>query len=122
MSATMDRSGEAARQFERFQSPNIPLALIVKHSDLCGLSELTMGLVLRACERLSPDTPRWLLIVQDEPFLSQDVAAYFGVRHETPQVIVLRQGQVAETRSHRNITEEWLAHILSPCRVETSHP
>jgi bacillithiol system protein YtxJ len=41
--------------------------------------------------------------------VSDQVAARFGIRHETPQAILLREGRVVWSASHFRITAETLA-------------
>lgn len=47
-----------------------------------------------------------LIDVERHHALSQEVAARLGVRHESPQVIVVRDGQAVYAASHRHISPE----------------
>ena len=51
-----------------------------------------------------PDVHAYLVDVRAERPLSQDIAARTGVRHESPQVIILRRGAVVWSASHEDIT------------------
>lgn len=84
-----------------------PLAVIYKHSPTCGLSVMAAGEV-RAFLAAHPGTPIYVVDVLEERPLSAEIARRLEVRHESPQVIVLREGAVVWHASHRAVTEEAL--------------
>jgi bacillithiol system protein YtxJ len=51
-----------------------------------------------------PDVKAYLVDVRAERPLSQQIAARTGVRHESPQVIILRHGAAVWSASHDEIT------------------
>jgi bacillithiol system protein YtxJ len=53
-----------------------------------------------------------LVDVQRFHGLGREVAARTGVRHESPQVVVLRDGAAAWDADHRDITAEALAEAV----------
>jgi monothiol bacilliredoxin len=53
-----------------------------------------------------------LIEIQNARGLSNQVASRFGVAHESPQVIVLRKGQVVWNASHFKITAEAVAKAV----------
>jgi bacillithiol system protein YtxJ len=53
-----------------------------------------------------------LIEIQNARGLSSAVEARFGVAHESPQVIVLRKGQVVWNASHFKITAEAVARAV----------
>jgi bacillithiol system protein YtxJ len=53
-----------------------------------------------------------LIEIQNARGLSSAVASRFGVTHESPQVIVLRKGQVFWNASHFKITAEAVARAV----------
>jgi hypothetical protein len=70
------------------------LAVVFKHSTAC------------------PVAPVYLVpVIKERPF-SQRIAAETGVRHESPQVIVLRKGAVVATASHGDITADELGEMV----------
>ncbi|MCA1567815.1 MAG: bacillithiol system redox-active protein YtxJ [Acidobacteria bacterium] len=85
------------------RSHDAPVVLF-KHSTTCPISarahhqmeKLSAG----AAGRIS------LLIVQRAGELSRRVAEQTGVRHESPQAIILRNGQAVWSASHFDITAE----------------
>jgi bacillithiol system protein YtxJ len=50
--------------------------------------------------------PVAILVVQDDRDLSRDVATRTGVRHETPQALVLRNGRAVWAASHFDISAD----------------
>src|SRR5690349_21493012 len=84
--------------------------LIFKHSNACPISSRAHAEVRRFVE--GDPNPRYgfgMIVVQESRPLSNAVEARFGVRHETPQVIVLRRGKPVWTASHWNVTRDALA-------------
>lgn len=84
-----------------------PVAVLYKHSPLCGLSATAAGEV-RSFVEGSPGTPVYLLDVIRERGLAREVERRLGIRHESPQAIVLREGDPVWDASHRGVTAEAL--------------
>jgi bacillithiol system protein YtxJ len=86
--------------------------LLFKHSRTCGISceaydELHAHLVqspLRAAYKI--------ITVQSHRHVSDEVAVRLGVRHESPQAILLRDGKPVWKASHFRITARALAQAL----------
>jgi bacillithiol system protein YtxJ len=64
--------------------------------------------------KLAADMPDQisLVVVQSARELSRRVAEQTGVRHESPQAIILRNGQAVWTASHFDITAEAVAQAV----------
>lgn len=78
--------------------------VIFKHSTQCGISS-------RARQRLaalteSGDPPVYEVVVQQARALSDEIGRRFGLRHETPQVIVLHEGRPVFDASHSRVRAE----------------
>ena len=83
------------------------LVMIFKHSTSCPVSWAAHSQVSRFLQD-SPEAPvRMVSVIKERP-LSQQIAAATGVRHESPQLIVLRRGEVLATASHGEINRERL--------------
>ena len=76
--------------------------LLFKHSTTCPISTHAF----REMSRLDAGAAREvaLVVVQTARPLSNEIAARTGVRHESPQTILLRRGQPVWTASHFDIT------------------
>ncbi|NJW51436.1 bacillithiol system redox-active protein YtxJ [Salinimicrobium oceani] len=78
--------------------------VIFKHSTRCGISKM----VLNNFER-EYDLPKdkevklYFLDLLANRELSNEVASRFGVRHESPQMIIIRDGKVVHHASHHSI-------------------
>lgn len=87
------------------------LVVIFKHSNSCPVSWAAHAQVTKFA-RDNPNTPVYMIPVIKERALSQKLATLTGVIHESPQVIVLRDGKVAASASHGEITVESLSEML----------
>ena len=84
-----------------------PVAILYKHSPLCGLSAIAASQV-REFVDASPSTPVYMIDVIRERALAREVERRLGIRHESPQAIVLRKGAPVWDASHRGVTAEAL--------------
>lgn len=87
-------------------------AILFKHSRTCPVSFAAQVEVQRFAAR-HPEFPVHTLVVQASRELSREVAEWTGVRHESPQVIVLRRGAVVAADSHEGVTEEFLSSAVA---------
>ena len=80
--------------------------VIFKHSLTCAISS-------GAYEQMAEFEGEVALVeVQRSRDLSREIAQRLGVAHESPQVIVLRNGQVVWKASHFNITADAVAEAV----------
>jgi bacillithiol system protein YtxJ len=78
-------------------SKNKPV-IVFKHSNACPISSRAY----REMEKV--DAQVNILEVQSAREISRELANVTGVRHETPQVIVLRDGKAVWNASHFDVT------------------
>ena len=92
-----------------------PAALLFKHSDRCPISGEAYEEV-EAFARRHPGLPVWIVDVIDRRNLSLAAADRFGVRHQSPQAILLVDGRAAWDASHFQVRaavlEERIARVL----------
>ncbi len=94
--------------------------LLFKHSYTCGTSAFALD-ELRAFIAEAPRDVHYAMVaVQTHRALSSSVAATLGIRHETPQVLLLRNGQVAWHASHYRVTAEALTRALASLSPATA--
>jgi bacillithiol system protein YtxJ len=82
-------------------------AILFKHSTTCPISAGAYEEFMRYVkgENVKP----WaLVIVQEARPVSNEIAERFGVKHESPQVLYVKDGNVVWHASHWNITEKEL--------------
>lgn len=87
-------------------------SIIFKHSECCDLSADAADEVVDTIRTTDVDLPVWMVTVQESPELSREIAEHFGIRHATPQIIVLKDGQPIAVRTHGAITSEWLRAVI----------
>jgi bacillithiol system protein YtxJ len=80
-----------------------PLALVYKHSPICGVSASARQEVTRFAEA-NPGVPVYGVDVLNERGLSRGLAEALGVRHASPQAILLRGGSPVWVASHLGVT------------------
>lgn len=88
-----------------------PWALVFKHSTRCPVSASAHREVAQF-RRRHPEAPVYVVHVVEQRPLSSGVAARTGVRHESPQAIVLSGGKVLWTDSHEGVSAEALEALL----------
>ncbi len=77
--------------------------IIFKFSETCGssarLSKNIENLVLEG----KINSPIYKIVVQKHSVLSQKIADWFSIKHESPQIILLKNKKVLYTGHHSNI-------------------
>ena len=86
-----------------------PRAVLFKHSTRCPVSAYVIGEVMDFAET-HPEWPLYVLKVIEQRPLSNEATERLGVRHESPQAFVLREGCLRWHGSHNEVTAEALEH------------
>jgi bacillithiol system protein YtxJ len=84
---------------------------LFKHSTSCPISASRWQLFQRFADREPRAAYHRVLVIQDRA-MSTHVAQETGIRHQSPQVILLHRGKPVWNASHYSITEEELAAAL----------
>ncbi len=80
--------------------------VIFKHSSSCGFSAIAK----RRFEMNFPQgVPIYLLVVQQQRDLSNQVAEEFNIRHESPQLLLIENGVCTYSESHMAISAKELS-------------
>jgi len=88
--------------------------LLFKHSRYCGVScEALDELQTHIDAQTAPTVAYKMVTVQTHRRVSDVVAQRLGIRHETPQAILLRNGKAVWNASHFRITARQLDQIVS---------
>jgi bacillithiol system protein YtxJ len=88
--------------------------LLFKHSRTCGISCEALEELHAHVESASTDAAYKVITVQSHRRLADEVTMRFGIRHETPQAILLRDGQPVWSASHFRVTARQLDAALAP--------
>jgi bacillithiol system protein YtxJ len=81
------------------ESQQRPL-LLFKHSYTCGISAEALDELVEHLNHESVDARYAMVTVQTHRELSNEVAARLGVRHQTPQAILVKDGRAIWSASH----------------------
>ena len=87
--------------------------LLFKHSRTCGISHEALDELRVHLERSGAQATYKLITVQSHRHVSDEAAERLGVRHETPQAILLRDGRPVWKASHFRITADELERALT---------
>ena len=104
---------ETEEEFEKLKMRSAERPQIIfKNSTACGIS----GMVLRSFESqyssARKEADLHLLHIQYNRELSNLVSRSLGIRHESPQLLILRGGEVVAHASHSGITNIDLEEYL----------
>lgn len=86
--------------------------LLFKHSRYCGVSCEALDELQAHIDASSGGVSYRMITVQTHRPVSDAVAQRLGLRHETPQAILLRDGKVIWNASHFRITATQLDQAL----------
>lgn len=100
----IDTDDKLAEAFARAESGTF---VFFKHSVTCPISSGVYAEV----DRFDGDVG--LVIVQSSRAQSNEIAARTGVRHETPQALVIRNGEVVYHASHYDVTADDLRNAVA---------
>jgi len=91
-------------QLESFleQSKQNPIA-IFKHSTRCSLSSMVKSRLERSWEFTDEEIEIYYLDLLSYRDISNEIARYFSVEHQSPQLILLSDGEVVYHASHSEI-------------------
>ena len=81
------------------QSAEQPV-IVFKHDTSCPISKAAYGQMQHMTQNVM------VVDVAQSKELSADIAARTGIKHESPQVIVVRNGKAVWSASHYDITQE----------------
>lgn len=105
--ATLEHVDELHRLIEESQTRPV---LLFKHSYTCGISmealeELVAHMNDRGPDRVAHAAPQYAMVtVQTHRAVSNAIAQQLGVRHETPQALLIKDGRVVWSASHFRVT------------------
>jgi thioredoxin 1 len=88
--------------------------LIFKHSRTCGTSAQALDeLLVHLNDGQSGDVRFAIVTVQTHRQVSDALAARLGIRHQTPQVLLIKEGTVRWHASHFRVTADAIAEAVS---------
>lgn len=86
---------------------------IFKHSSRCSISSIAkLRLEDHWDNSLSEDSGVYLIDVINHRDISNEVASYFQVHHESPQILLIENGECTHDASHFDITVEEIREVI----------
>jgi bacillithiol system protein YtxJ len=93
--------------------------LIFKHSDSCGTSFEALDELVEHLNESTLDVRYAMVTVQDSRDVSAAIASRLGVRHETPQALLVRDSRVLWAVSHFRVTAAAVEAALKGQTIES---
>lgn len=85
--------------------------IVYKHSPTCSLCSWSIHVLGKMAEQ--DGVTLELVDVLSRRSLSQSIEAHFGVRHESPQVLIIEDGAVVWHASHRGVAPDRVRSALA---------
>lgn len=111
LSKSNDSPAEEPSSFDFDAVRAAEIAVLFKHSRTCPVSWAASKEVQRFRANY-PSVPVYTVTVQQQRQISNQIEDWTGIRHESPQIIVLRRGVVAYSASHEDVTSENLSSAM----------
>ena len=88
--------------------------LLFKHSTTCPISAAAYRRVTDYLEEAGEDAPPCYLVkvIESRP-VSNAIAEYLGVRHQSPQTILVHRGEACWDASHGTVTGDAIRRVLA---------
>lgn len=88
-------------------------SLIFKHSTRCSISMMAKRRFELDWDKLPSDMPLYFLDLIKHRELSNQVAQSFHVHHESPQMLLIKDGECILDQSHGGISVDETLEVLS---------
>jgi bacillithiol system protein YtxJ len=87
--------------------------VIFKHSTRCSVSSVALNRLERFWNQTDDSIPTYFLDLIKFRNLSDRIADKYGVRHESPQILVIKNGKCVYNASHANISAPDILEAIS---------
>jgi bacillithiol system protein YtxJ len=87
-------------------------SIIFKHSTRCSISMMAKRSVEQNWDELPEDTVIYFLDLISHRDVSQQVAELFQVHHESPQLLLIKDGECILNQSHSDISVDEVNEVL----------
>lgn len=86
--------------------------ILFKHSNTCSISANAKQQVDRFAMQEASDIEIYMVVVQTSRPVSNEIAERLGVKHESPQILLVKDGRSYWDCSHNMITQENITQAL----------
>ncbi|WP_276089741.1 bacillithiol system redox-active protein YtxJ [Pedobacter sp. JY14-1] len=87
-------------------------SLIFKHSTRCSVSAMAKRRFELDWDSIPSDTPLYFLDLITYRNISNQIAETFQVHHESPQILLIKDGECVLDASHSDISAEEIAETI----------
>lgn len=92
-------------KLDEFQQSKDTTVLIFKHSTRCGISRSVLSRFEKKHQNNTTRIEFYYLDLLNFRSISKEIAERFNVQHQSPQLLVLKEGEVTFHASHYDILE-----------------
>ena len=93
-------------------NPDVKGVLILKHSTRCSISANALGRLERTWKFSEKEVPTYFLDLLSYRNVSSAIEQHYGVPHESPQVLIIKNGKCIYATSHSDISVPNIEEIL----------
>ncbi|MFY0644026.1 MAG: bacillithiol system redox-active protein YtxJ [Bacteroidia bacterium] len=87
--------------------------VLFKHSYRCSISSVALNRLQNLCDDLNKGQKAILLDVIAQRDLSNNIASKFQIKHESPQLIIVKNGKAVYHASHFDINRDAAVELAS---------
>ena len=97
---------ESIEQLEEIESFSIDnTVLVFKHSTRCGVSSMVKRQFEKSLDENTRQMKLYYLDLISYREISNEIASRFNIRHQSPQLLLLKNGKVIDHASHHSILD-----------------
>lgn len=93
-------------------NPDVKAVLILKHSTRCSISSMALDRLERTWKLSEKEVPTYFLDLLSYRNVSLAIEQHYGVPHESPQVLIIKNGKCIYVASHSDICAPDIEAIL----------
>lgn len=108
----LNNSGQLEKIKSSSHNPSLLGILIFKHSTSCDVSAMVLDRLERGWSYSRSQLPVYFLDLLSYRNLSNEITSVFGVRHESPQVLLIKDGICIHHDSHMVISVQRLTDSI----------
>ena len=94
------------------QKSDIKAVVIFKHSTRCSTSSMVLNRLERSWKLSEKDVPTFFLDLLKHRTISNKIEQLYGISHESPQILLIKNGKCIYSASHSDISVPDIEEIL----------
>lgn len=85
------------------EQSSVKAVVLFKHSTRCGTSSMALGRLERSWSLSDKEVPTYFLDLLKFREISDKIAAVYGIQHQSPQILIIKNGKCIYASSHSDI-------------------